>query len=157
MVYTKIYHFFPGNLCFKISNMEKNNAFAKALLVLAGLGFISVAAQAFYDPQLVMNFVQTELTNNSARNSIRANYGGMNMALGGFMVYAAFKKQSTGLLILALYTGGFFVGRIAGLLMDGAANTFVHSWTLMELFFCISSLWMLRRKQDHLVKAPSFA
>jgi hypothetical protein len=137
--------------------MKKNNKGATILLVLAGLGFISVAAQALYNPQSVMAMVQTELTNTSARNAIRANYGGMNMALGLYMVYAAFKKQPVGLLLLALYTGGFFVGRIAGFMIDGSANTFVHAWAVIEGIFCLGSVWLLRRQNSDAVKTPALA
>ena len=137
--------------------MKKNNTTAKILLLVAGFGFISVALQAFYNPQLVMDFVQTPLTNVSARNSIRANYGGMNMALGLYMMYAAFKKQGIGLLLLALFTGGFFIGRMAGFMLEGAANNFVHSWAIMEGLLCVSSTWLLRRRQDYLVQSAAFA
>jgi hypothetical protein len=136
--------------------MKKNNTSAKILLLLAGFGFISVALQAFYNPQLVMDFVQTPLTNVSARNSIRANYGGMNMALGLFMLYAAFKKQNIGLLFLSLFTGGFFIGRMAGFVLEGAANDFVHSWAIMEGLLCVGSIWLLRRRQDFIVSSTSF-
>ncbi len=128
--------------------MKKNSTPAKVLLLMAGFGFISVALQAFYNPQLVMDFVQTPLPNASARNSIRANYGGMNMALGLYMMYAAFKQQGFGLLLLSLFTGGFFIGRLAGFMMEGPANTFVHSWAVLEGLLCVGSVWLLRRRQD---------
>ena len=137
--------------------MKKNSTPAKVLLLVAGFGFISVALQAFYNPQLVMDFVATNLPNVSARNSIRANYGGMNMALGLYMLYAAFRHQSFGLLLLALFTGGFFVGRLAGFIIDGPANTFVHSWAVMEGLLCICSTWLLRRRQDYKYMASSMA
>lgn len=126
--------------------MTQNTTISKIFLIACGLSFFSIALQALYDPQLIMNLVQDELTNINARNSIRAFYGGVNLAFGGFMLYSAYHRPEPALIILVLYTGGFFLGRLIGFMSDGPlVSTFIISWTIIELILCIASLWLLQK------------
>jgi hypothetical protein len=70
--------------------MKTVNTIASVFFILVGLAFLNVGIRAIIDPKSVMDFVNTELTNISARNSIRAFYGGVNTAFALFIIYAVF-------------------------------------------------------------------
>lgn len=125
--------------------MTQNSTTSKAFLIACGLAFLTIALQALWDPQLIMDLVQDELTNINSRNSIRAFYGGVNLAFGGFMLYSAYHRPEPALLILLLYCAGFFLGRVIGFLSDGlAVSPFIISWTIIELALAVASLLVLR-------------
>ncbi|HEY0898244.1 MAG TPA: DUF4345 domain-containing protein [Sphingobacteriaceae bacterium] len=115
-----------------------------------GLAFFSIAFQALYDPQLIMDLVQNELTNINSRNSIRAFYGGVNLAFGGYMLYSSSHRPEPALILLVLYTGGFFLGRIVGFFSDGTlVSPFIISWTIIEFTLFSISLILLRKLRKH--------
>ncbi len=104
----------------------------KIFLTLVGLAFLSIAIQALFTPQLVMDNVDIQLTNISAKSSTMGFYGGVNLLLGLYIIYAGFKNQSMGLILAALYGGGFVIGRLLSLIMDGMPNSFVLTWLGVE-------------------------
>jgi hypothetical protein len=126
-------------------------------LILIGLAFINVAVQALFTPQTVMDNVGILLNNSSATNSVRANYGGMNLMYGLFCLYGAFRLQNAALGLIALFTLGFIVGRFWSFYLDGAANEFVLNWLITEsAAFMISSvlLYLKLNFQDNNVIKP---
>ncbi|HEY1025542.1 MAG TPA: DUF4345 domain-containing protein [Sphingobacteriaceae bacterium] len=129
--------------------MTQVSTLTKTFLILCGLAFLSIALQALYDPQLIMDLVQDKLTNTSSRNSIRAMYGGVHLALGAYLIYSAIKDAKSALVLLALYTGGFFFGRITGFLTDGTDVTpFIISWTFTEFtLFAISTALLIKLRK----------
>ncbi len=117
----------------------------KIFLVLVGLAFLNVAIQAFINPQAVMDFVSVTLDNVSARNSTRAFYGGVNLAIGLFLIIGAFKMPKEALIIAALYGGGFVVGRLYSIAADGLPNTFIFTWLTIETTLTIIALFLLAK------------
>ena len=109
----------------------------RVFLILLALATLNISVQAILDPQAIFDNVQVQLGNLSARNSVRALYGGVNLAFGLFWLYAAFKQQQTGLLLALLYTGGFAVGRILSILMDGMPGAFATQWLITESVFAL--------------------
>lgn len=105
--------------------MKSINVITKVFLILVGLAFLNIAVQAFINPQSIMDFVDVKLDNISARNSIRAYYGGVNLAFAAFLIYGSFKAKREVLLFSSLYGGGFVVGRIYSILMEGMPSSFI--------------------------------
>jgi hypothetical protein len=121
--------------------MKYLNIISAIFLVLIGVAFLNVAIYALFAPQSVMANVGILLDNSSATNSVRANYGGMNLAYGLFCLYGAFRLQNAALGLIALFTAGFIVGRFWSFYLDGAANEFVVNWLVTEsVAFVISSV-----------------
>ena len=79
--------------------MKLNLIITRVFLILLALATLNIAVQAILDPQVIFDNVQVQLGNLSARNSVRALYGGVNLAFGLFWLYAAFRQQNTGLLL----------------------------------------------------------
>lgn len=122
-------------------------------LIFVGLAFINVAVQAIISPQAVFNNVQVTLGNVSALNSVRANYGFVNLTLGLFMVYGAFKMRREALLITSLFCWGFVIGRIYSIAIEGMPNGFVTQWLATEMVLGIIAvtLMKLQRRQERVV------
>ena len=115
----------------------------RIFLILTGLATLNIALQAIADPQAVMNFVDVQLNNVTARNSIRAFYGTVNLAFALFWLYAAFRAQRTGLLLAALYTGGFALGRVLSIGLDGMPGAFALQWLVVESVFGTAAILLL--------------
>ena len=123
--------------------MKLNLMITRFFLILLALATLNIAVQAILDPQTIFDNVQVQLGNLSARNSVRALYGGVNLAFGLFWIYAAFRQQNTGLLLALLYTGGFALGRILSILLDGMPGAFAMQWLLTEAVFAVLAAGLL--------------
>lgn len=123
--------------------MKTLNKVITGFLIFVGLAFINVAVQAIANPQAVFDNVNVTLGNVSALNSVRANYGFVNLFLGVFMVYGAFKMKREALLITSLFCWGFVVGRLYSIAIDGAPNAFVTQWLATELVLGIIATVLL--------------
>ena len=118
----------------------------KIVLGLVALTTLLVGLQGFFDPQAIMDNVQTTLDNNSALSSTRANYGGMHIAFGVMFLLGALSPEfrRTALWVLALYTTGYGAGRLYSLLMDGTPNTFIGTWLFVEIGLSVFAWVALR-------------
>lgn len=112
--------------------MKTINKVTLVFLILMGLAFVKVGIETTVSPQAVLDNVGIELNNNSALSSMRAVYGGMHFIFGVFCIWAAFKFKREGLGLLILYTGGFVLGRLTGIILEGSANAFVTQWLVTE-------------------------
>ncbi len=114
--------------------MRKIEIASNIYLGLIGITFLVVAAKGLIDPQLIMDLVNLDMGNNvTARNSIRALYGGVHLAFGLFVLASIyFKLQKEALGFTALYTAGFVFGRVLSMMMDGTPGDFAKNWLLIE-------------------------
>lgn len=136
--------------------MKTLNKVITGFLIFVGLAFVNVAVQAIASPQAVFDNVQVTLGNVSALNSVRANYGFVNLVLGLFMVYGAFKMQREALLITALFCWGFVIGRLYSIGVDGMPNAFVIQWLVTEAVLGVVAvvlLLQLRKQRSAVVAA----
>ncbi|MCB0532664.1 MAG: DUF4345 domain-containing protein [Saprospiraceae bacterium] len=123
--------------------MQTQHWITRIFLLLLGLATMNIAVQALIDPQTVMTMVDVQLGNVTARNSIRAFYGAVNLAFALFWMYAAFRAQHTGLLLAALYTGGFVLGRVLSIALDGMPGVFALQWLVVEGVCAVSAVGLL--------------
>jgi hypothetical protein len=105
----------------------------QVFLGLMGLAFCKVGIEALANPQAVVDAVGISLNNASAFSSMRAVYGGMHLMFGLFCVYGIFRETRAALLLIALYTAGFTIGRLSGWAVEGAPNDFVTTWLFTEV------------------------
>ncbi len=129
---------------------------SRIFLILLALATLNIAVQAILDPQAIFDNVQVQLGNLTARNSVRALYGGVNLAFGIFWLVAAFRAQRTGLILALLYTGGFALGRILSLLLDGMPGAFAMQWLVTEsVFACVAAGLLFWKKSPHKIVPAS--
>ncbi|HMJ68985.1 MAG TPA: DUF4345 domain-containing protein [Cyclobacteriaceae bacterium] len=106
---------------------------SQVFLALMGVAFCKTGVEALIDPQAVMNNVGIVLDNSSAASSMRAVYGGMHLVFGLFCVVGIFRAGTQPLLLIVLYTAGFTIGRVSGIIADGMPNQFVFTWLITEV------------------------
>ena len=106
--------------------------FTRIFLALMALAFMKVGIEALINPQAVVAQVGITLENASALSSIRAIYGGMHFVFGLFCVWGILRDPDSALRLIMLYTAGFIVGRISGIVSDGMPNPFVITWAITE-------------------------
>lgn len=123
---------------------------ATVFLALMGLAFAKVGIEALTNPQAVLANVGIELNNSSALSSMRAVYGGMHLVFGLFCFWGAYKMRREALGLVTLYTIGFVVGRLSGIVADGAPNEFVSQWLVTEsVSLAIAAFLLFKlRKQE---------
>lgn len=112
-------------------------------LALMALAFCKVGLEALFTPQAVLANVGITLDNTSALSSMRAVYGGLHLAFGIFCLWGLFKNVSAPLVLIALYTSGFVIGRVTSIMIDGMPNDFVITWLFTELFSLVVSISLL--------------
>lgn len=132
----------------KTFDMNTQKLTTRIFLILLALATLNIAVQAILDPQAIFDNVQVQLSNLTARNSVRALYGGVNLAFGLFWLVAAFRAQRTGLTLALLYTGGFALGRILSLLLDGMPGAFAMQWLVTESVFACAAAGLLLWKKS---------
>lgn len=135
--------------------MKTTVKIALGFCILMGLAYLNVAVQALFDPRAVMANVGVTLENPSALSSIRAVYGGMHLAFAVYCFFGAFRARRAALTLVALYAGGFVLGRLVSWSVDGAPNTFVSTWLITESVCCIVSLMLIRQLNGAAHKEPS--
>jgi len=117
--------------------------FPKILLGLLGLAFAKTGIETLIDPQAVLDQVGITLDNASALSSMRAVYGGMHLVFGLFCLSGIFRNQAAALTLVILYTAGFTLGRLSGILADGPPNSFVITWLFTEIASGALATWAL--------------
>ena len=121
--------------------------FTQLFLIIIGLAFAMVGVQALISPQTVMDNVAINLDNISALSSTRAMYGGVNFLFALFCIYGAFRARREALILVALYTLGFVIGRSVSMTADGIPNSFVLTWFAVEAVVAMTALFLLARQQ----------
>lgn len=121
---------------------------AKILLLLSGLIFIAVGGVNIASPQSGVAPLGLELVTIDSLNEIRANYGGMHLLLGLFMLAAALKDnlRKPGLLVLAVFTGGLVLGRLVSLVMDGMPGNMMLGFLVIEAIGCVMATFIITRE-----------
>jgi len=115
----------------------------QVFLALMGLAFCKTGIGSLIDPQTVMDNVGIVLNNSSAESSMRAVYGGMHLVFGLFCLYGIFTNTTTALTLVALYTIGFTIGRVSGILINGMPNQFVMTWLITEVVCGAIAGWLI--------------
>ncbi len=121
------------------------NTMAKILLIVAGLIFAAVGAISLTSPQFAVDPLGIQLTTVNSLNEIRANYGGMHLLLGLFLVAGAFRiaLQKPALFLLTFFTGGLVLGRVVSLVVDGVPGNTLWAFLILETLGCLWALTLL--------------
>ena len=119
---------------------------AQIFLGLMALAFCKTGIESLRDPQAVMNNVGIVLTNASAESSMRAVYGGMHLVFGLFCIYGLLFDRRSALTLVVLYTAGFTIGRLSGILTNGMPNEFVTTWLITEVVCGAIAAWLVSRR-----------
>lgn len=121
--------------------------FDQLFLGVVGTVFLGLGTANLFFPAAGMAGFEMQITTVSALNEIRANYGGMHIALGLLFLSGAFLGvlRVTTLLVIALFTAGLVLGRLLSLALDGVPNHFVLGLFALEALGCVVAIVLYMR------------
>jgi hypothetical protein len=99
----------------------------RALLLLAAASFLYVGISGLLSPVSLTEPIDLEMRGPSAVNEIRANYGGMHLAIGLLFLAGALvaRARRPATILLAVFAAGLVFGRIVSIVVDGVPGLFV--------------------------------
>lgn len=108
----------------------------KASLLIAAASFLVYGLAFLFAPVWAASFVGVELQRASARIDARATYGGFVLGTAIFWAMCAARAEwlRAGLVSQAVVLGGFVVGRVVGIMLDGGANAAIYVLLVGEIF-----------------------
>jgi hypothetical protein len=122
--------------------------FTRFFLILTALTFILVGVNTFRDPATALQLMEIRIDNVTALNELRANYGGMMLAIGLLLVYAAFAEWLTrpALLMVAALCAGLATARAIGFVLDGLPNQAVQLFFVLESVGAVVATFLFARR-----------
>jgi hypothetical protein len=112
----------------------------------AGLMMLVVGALHLIAPQMMMREPGIELLSVNHLHVIRAAYGGAYLGISALFLAGALQRipQRFALISVVLLFGGFALGRIVSMLVDGMPVSLYLGVLGAELFFVVCALLALR-------------
>lgn len=107
---------------------------AQATLLVGGLALVAVGWNGLSAPEELLGAVGVALASPDGFSEARATYGGMHVAVGGFLLAGAFDPalRRTALVVATAFFGGLAGGRAVSMLVDGTPGPFVLRLLLVE-------------------------
>lgn len=124
--------------------------FARILLSATGLVFFIHGLVCFIHPATIGIESGLAMPTPGSVVEVRAEYGGLPMALGLFFLAAALQKIQvrTGLLVMVTALGGYATARIAAALIAAQLDPYNAAAIAYELTSASLALWALKRGQS---------
>ena len=116
------------------------------LILLAALIFAGFGIWFLIRPD-ALSGIGIEVTGPSARIDVRATYGGFELGVAAFLFWCAARegRHRAGLIATALIVGGFGLGRLVGILIEGGATAFMWFFLAIEVGYTALAVWRLTR------------
>lgn len=122
----------------------------QAALGMAALVFAWVGLNGMFAPAAITGPVELLAPSASAHNEIRANYGGMHLAMSTLFVMGAVSLafRWTATVVLTLFSAGLVAGRLLSVVLDGVPNPFVIQLLVTEATAAASGAALLWAAKD---------
>ncbi|MGB5168776.1 MAG: DUF4345 family protein [Acidimicrobiia bacterium] len=123
--------------------------FARIVLTATGLVFFIHGLVCFIHPATIGIESGLAMPTPGSVIEVRAEYGGLPMALGLFFLAAALQKIQvrTGLLVMVTALSGYATARIAAALITAQLDSYNAAAIAYELTSASLALWALKRGQ----------
>ena len=121
--------------------------FARIVLTITGLVFFVHGLVCFIHPATIGIESGLAMPTPSSIIEVRAEYGGLPMALGLFFLAAALQKIKvrTGLIVMLTALTGYATARIAAVLITAQIDQYNTAAILYELTTAVLTLWALKK------------
>jgi hypothetical protein len=116
---------------------------SRVYIFLSALCLLLVSLQAWYNPQMVMDLVGVQLSNNDASSSIRGVYGGAGITIYITLIYLMKNDIAKGLMFLSMFWGLYAFSRILTVFADGQLGGFGNQWLKIESFLFLLGIALL--------------
>jgi len=117
----------------------------RTFIIVAGWGFIITAMFGMFFPEQFTGLADIQLTSTSSLNEIRANYGGMHLLMGLYVLYLGLKRgeTQTALWITGLFCSGYVAGRLISMGVDGMPNDVIFFYIAIEFIGALGAYGIL--------------
>jgi hypothetical protein len=121
-----------------------NPTFTSVFLAGSAVAFVLIGANTFINPMRAMTPLGLGVNETNARNELFANYGGLQIGMGLFLMAGVLKPELVGPALLAqfLLVGGLFLGRLYAMLLDGVPSRIHQFLTWLEGSVSAVSGWL---------------
>ena len=121
--------------------------FPRILLTVTGLVFVVHGLVCFIHPATIGLESGLAMPTPSSVIEVRAEYGGLPIALGLFLLAAALQKIEvrTGLIVMLTATAGYATSRILAVAIMGQLDQYNTAAILYEVTTALLSLWALKK------------
>ncbi len=104
-------------------------------LIGSAVVFFLLSLTGFVSPERAVAPLELSSASVSARNEIRANYGGMHLAMGLSLSMAGWMPQYAvaGLWLEAVFLAGLLLGRVISMMTDGKPSRVMMGITWFEV------------------------
>lgn len=120
---------------------------SRAFLFACGLLYLGFGLWVLLSPEAGLAYLDTELNHVNALSDLRGSHGGLNVAVGLFLLYAAGAHQwhRFGLFLVGLLNLGYFGGRVVAVVADGFPSGVLPAVMVLELVLGVTALVLMRR------------
>lgn len=122
---------------------------ARFVLLGSGLMMLLVGALHLIAPQMMMRELGIELSSANHLHIIRAAYGGSYLGISALFLIGALGRidASSSLAAVVLIFGGFALGRVVSILVDGFPVPLYVAVLCAEFFFAVCALLSFRNSR----------
>jgi hypothetical protein len=123
----------------------------RAFLYACGVLYLGYGLWVLLSPATSLAHLGVDLTIVNAMSELRGGHGGLNVAIGLFLLWAAGAPEwfRPGLWLVFLVNVGYFGGRLVSLLGDGAPDGIVPLVMLMEVALFTLAFMFARSSDEH--------
>ena len=123
-------------------------------LLIGGLLMFAVGVLFLARPTILTSGMGVGMESAAARTDIRAVYGGFEVAIGVFMIWASRRaeRMQAGLMLAACIALGAAGGRVVGFVIEGSVDGRNLLWGTLEFAGGLAAVWfmgqLVARKRD---------
>ena len=118
-------------------------------LVVSALVWLPYGLFCLANPDFLRGGAGIAIESSTGRTEVRAMYGGLQAALGVFVILGLVdRRRERGVLhVLAVLCGGLFSARLVGVLADGGVSSYTASALVFEGGSTFAALALLRGRR----------
>ena len=122
----------------------------RAFLYLCGVLYLGYGLWVVLSPTTSLDYLGVDLTIVNAMSDLRGSHGGLNVAIGLFLLWAAGNARwfLTGIWLVFLMNVGYFGGRVVAMAGDGMPDGIVPLVMLLEVAL-FTTAFVLARRANH--------
>jgi len=122
-------------------------SFARTYLRIAGVFTLVFGVWYLLAPGFLLDAAGFEPVAPAGRTDVRATYGGFQLGLGAFLLWAAAEESRvrTALVLVVLSIGAVGLSRSVGLVLDGSPNPFHVAGLTTEISLTLLTVYAIRR------------
>ena len=128
-------------------NSYESSPGLRAYLIFVSIAYLGTALASLFWTQETLGLMGIQLTTADSFYELRGSHGGINFAIGIFLMLAVSRNdwQMPALGLLIILNSGYVLGRSTSLLIDGIENPIHLIWLGSEIFLVSFSYYLIRR------------